>query len=286
LSDLPPDQLTHDQKRRIHYELEKALAQLIKAAPASDRARIAGEAMDTVFREIPWHPMLTLPEDEYRKRLARKIAAFSPWIPSGKDLIEIGCGKGEMTAAFAGRSKTCTGIDVSSEILKSAPRIPNVTYIVMDAVTLELPGDSFDIAVSSQLIEHLHPEDVAGHFAAVARVLRPGGCYVFNTPNRINGPWDVSRYFDDVATGFHLKEWTYAEIIAALRAAGFAKIRSQVFPGRLGLGPLFRMGVRSAAWKVLCEKLCAKVRHKTLRLKLSKALNVNDIFISAQVSRV
>lgn len=286
MSELSPDQLTPDQKRRKHYELEKALAERIKAAPASDRARIAGEAMDTVFREIPWHPMLTLPADEYRKRLARKIAAFSPWIPSGKDLLDIGCGKGEMTAAFAGRSKTCTGIDVSAEILKGAPRIPNVTYIVMDAVTLDLPDDSFDIAFSSQLIEHLHPDDVARHFAAVARVLRPGGRYVFNTPNRINGPWDVSRYFDEVATGFHLKEWTYAELVDVLRAAGFGRIVSQVFPGSLGIGPLFRLGVRGIAWKLFCEKLCAKIPHRALRLKLSKVLNVNDIIISAEISRV
>lgn len=286
MSDLQSDQLTPDEKRRLHYELEKALAERIKAAPASDRARIAGEAMDTVFREIPWHPMLTLPEDEYRKRLARKIAAFSPWIPPGKGLIEIGCGKGEMTAAFADRSKTCTGIDVSSEILRSAPRIANVTYIVMDAVTLDLPQDSFDIAISSQLIEHLHPEDVARHFAAVARVLRPGGRYIFNTPNRINGPWDISRYFDDVATGFHLKEWTYTELVPLLRASGFARLTSQILPGRLGSGPLFKVGVRSAAWKVLCERLCERIPHKGFRLKVSQGLNVNDVAICAEVSRV
>lgn len=277
-----PDQLSPDEKRRRHYELEKRLAERIRCAPASDRARIAGEAMDTIFREIPWHPLLTLPGDEYHKRLARKIAEFSRWVPYGKDILDIGCGKGEMTAAFAARSNSCTGIDVSAEILKDAPKDANVTYLVMDAVKLDLPDSSFDVALSSQLIEHLHPQDVPNHFREVSRVLRPGGRYVFNTPNRISGPWDVSRYFDDVATGFHLKEWTYSELVAVLREAGFGRIASQALPSSLGWGSLFWLGRRGVWWKLLCERICATIPRKGLRLKLSKVLNVNNIIIAAE----
>ena len=41
----------------------------------------------------------------------------------------------------------------------------------MNAGELGFPANSFDIAFSSQLIEHLYTEDVEFHFASVYRVL-------------------------------------------------------------------------------------------------------------------
>jgi len=280
MEDLPPD-----EKRRRHYELEKSLARDILAAPAEERARIAAEAMDRIFREIPWHPLLTLPEDEYRRRLARKIADFSPWVPDGGDVLEMGCGKGELIAFLASRSRRSVGIDISEVILDSARQAPNLEFRVMDAVRLDFPDASFDTAISSQLIEHLHPDDVLVHFREVARVLRPGGLYVFNTPNRITGPHDVSRYFDKTATGFHLKESTYGELATALRAAGFGRLETQILPGRLSRGCWFAFGRRSIGWKVGWERLLSLIPHKATRVALCKALNVNNITIAAHKKR-
>jgi len=277
--------MTQEEKRRRHYELEKVLAAEIMKAPPEERARITGEAMDRIFREIPWHPQLTLPEEEYRRRLLKKIAFFDPWIPSGKDILEIGCGKGEMTAALAARSRSCTGIDISQVILEDAIGAPNVRYLVMDAVSLDLPDESFDVAVSSQLVEHLHPDDAIKHFREVNRVLRSGGRYVFNTPNRITGPWDVSRYFDKVATGFHLKEWTYGELAHVLRAAGFDRLTSQMIPGQPSRGIFFDLG-RCGIWrKIAAEKLCSLIPNGRLRFLMSKLLNVNNIIICAEKFR-
>ena len=44
------------------------------------------------------------------------------------------------------------------------------------------------------------------------------------TPNRLNGPHDVSKYFDTVATGLHLKEYTVTELARVLRRAGFVRV--------------------------------------------------------------
>ena len=62
----------------------------------------------------------------------------------------------------------------------------------------------------------------------VFTALAPGGAYVCITPNRINGPHDISRQFDRVATGFHLKEYTISELITLFRAAGFTVVRQLV----------------------------------------------------------
>jgi hypothetical protein len=66
------------------------------------------------------------------------------------------------------------------------------------------------------------------HFRKVWRVLRRGGTYVLDTPNRVTGPHDISRYFDPVATGFHLKEWTFADLTAQATQLGFVEVRTDL----------------------------------------------------------
>jgi SAM-dependent methyltransferase len=62
------------------------------------------------------------------------------------------------------------------------------------------------------------------------RVLRPGGVYICVTPNRLNGPHDVSKHYDLIATGFHLKEYTVAELSRLFQRVGFRKIRALLGP--------------------------------------------------------
>ena len=83
-----------------------------------------------------------------------------------------------------------------------------------------------DCAYSDQLIEHLHPDDAITQLRAVYEALRPGGIYLCITPNRLTGPHDVSRGFDVVATGFHLREYSLSELTGLYRAAGLRQLRS------------------------------------------------------------
>ncbi len=71
---------------------------------------------------------------------------------------------------------------------------------------------SFDVAISMQLLEHLHPDDVHTHFSEVYRVLKPKGKYIVETPNKYVGPGDVSRFFSEVPEGFHLGEYSIYDL--------------------------------------------------------------------------
>ena len=82
------------------------------------------------------------------------------------------------------------------------------------------------LAYSNQLMEHLHPDDALIQLRNVWLALVPGGQYVCVTPNRLNGPHDISKYFDRVPTGFHLKEYTVTELARLMRATGFSHVAS------------------------------------------------------------
>jgi hypothetical protein len=90
-------------------------------------------------------------------------------------------------------------------------------------------------------MEHLHPDDVPGHLHAVFEILRPGGRFLIETPSLLTGPWDISRGFTDIASGFHLREYTNGEMGAMLRNAGFQRVRGPAVPARV----LGRLGSRN-----------------------------------------
>ena len=97
-----------------------------------------------------------------------------------------------------------------------------------DGTSILVARDSVDLVFSNQLIEHLHPDDVPLHLANVIKSLVKGGRYYCITPSRLTGPHDISMYFDDVATGLHLKEYTYSDLSALMRSAGFTKVSAVV----------------------------------------------------------
>src|SRR5690606_28242527 len=104
--------------------------------------------------------------------------------------------------------------------------IPNATFIASGVVRPPVPAASVDLAVSRQVVEHLHPDDIPEHFAAIAKIVAPGGVFIIETPNRVTGPWDVSRGITDDPTGFHLREFTHGELARLMRDAGFVRVSS------------------------------------------------------------
>jgi hypothetical protein len=77
-------------------------------------------------------------------------------------------------------------------------------------------------------MEHLHPDDASEQLQNVWKALTPGGIYICVTPNRLNGPHDISKHFDAVATGFHLKEYTTSELSDLFKTVGFSRVRAYV----------------------------------------------------------
>jgi SAM-dependent methyltransferase len=273
------------ERIRQHYLLEKSLARRILTSARENRTQVAIEAYDELFSRIFWHHQLHRSEEEKRERVAEKWMFFGHLFHSRSDILDIGAGSAHWTRFLASKSAgRCVGIDVSKEILFRPPGDPpNLELCIMDAVELDFPADSFDVALSSQLIEHLHPDDLDRHFVSVYKVLKEQGLYAFDTPSRLDGPHDISKHFDDVATGFHLKEWTYSELAAHLRKAGFTKIKTMALPWRLvRVFPFLRsLGTLPVSLLTPGERLVQSIKHKPLRTRLCQVFRVTPIYIIA-----
>jgi SAM-dependent methyltransferase len=118
------------------------------------------------------------------------------------------------------------GIDMSGASLgvarRRADQLPGelgarVQLIKMNAVRPEFAEGSFDYAVSTSMIEHLHPEDVDTHLREVWRVLRAGGRYLVWCPNRLGHHKDRPD---------HLSMMSHGELVGRMRRAGFVEFVS------------------------------------------------------------
>jgi SAM-dependent methyltransferase len=97
----------------------------------------------------------------------------------GASVLDIGCGRtAPGLLRIAGKARTLTGIDVIDFINDD----PQLNLIRNDVRKMSgVPTGSVDLAYSRAVMEHLEQPEAA--YAEIARVLAPGGSYVFTTPS-------------------------------------------------------------------------------------------------------
>lgn len=221
---LPPNRTL--QQVWNHYQTEAALAQRLKSADRAGRQRILATMYDELFSAVPDHPRLTRRTDsaDTARANASKRAVLRRWLRRDAVVLEFAPGDGEFAASIAPAVRKVIGVDISDQRAPGRSWPDNFELVLYDGFSLpQLEPGSVDVIFSDQLLEHLHPEDTAGHLQLCCGLLKPGGSYVIRTPHPVSGPWDVSRYFCDDPEGFHLKEWTYHELREALVRAGFQR---------------------------------------------------------------
>lgn len=247
---------------REHYEIEKALAAKLKNASAQERRTLYTAAYDELFRLVPHHhQVLTRQLPEVRqKSIGKRLKLLQRFLPEVHTYLEIGPGDCALALQVARRVQQVHAVDVSREITNNLSLPPNFQLFISDGTSIPVPNQSIDFAFSDQLMEHLHPDDAVAQLKNIHAALKPGGKYLCVTTNKLSGPHDISRDFDDVASGFHLKEYAIAELRDLFLQAGFSKVL--LYAG--GDGVYFRFPL----WMgLLLEQMIA-----ALPLKMGKAI--------------
>jgi 2-polyprenyl-6-hydroxyphenyl methylase/3-demethylubiquinone-9 3-methyltransferase len=104
-----------------------------------------------------------------------------------RDVLDLGCAGGFMAEAMALRGARVTGIDPAGEAIGAARRHAeaselDIRYDVGVGERLPYADASFDIVVCVDVLEHV--ADLRAVIGEVARVLRPGGKFLYDTINR------------------------------------------------------------------------------------------------------
>jgi SAM-dependent methyltransferase len=218
---------------RFHYEVEKKLAARLRGAKREERRRMYGQLYNQLYTQVKDHPLLqrkALSAEQLRRHqgIQSQLRFLHRFVRPASVFLEIGAGSCLVSIEVAKKVKRVIAVDVSDEITRRHDLPPNVELRIFDGVELPVEPGSVDLTYSHQVMEHIHPEDAFEQLRSVHRSLVAGGAYVCVVPNRISGPHDISRHFDEVATGFHMKEYTTSELALLLRRSGFCKTRSYV----------------------------------------------------------
>jgi 2-polyprenyl-6-hydroxyphenyl methylase / 3-demethylubiquinone-9 3-methyltransferase len=105
----------------------------------------------------------------------------------GRTILDVGCGGGILAEEFAKDGFEVTGIDPAPESITTArahatASALSITYNVGSGEQLPYGGSSFDMVSCCDVLEHV--DDVERVLTEIARVLRPGGLFFYDTVNR------------------------------------------------------------------------------------------------------
>ncbi len=238
------------EQLREQYEVEKELANRLRNAGREERRYLYTTLYDEFYRRVPHHSQLTRKKDPKAQLVivCIQMRFLKRFLNPESTFLEVGPGDCSLSLEMAKHVRKVYAIDVSREITKDIILPQNFELIISDGCSVPVAENSISVAYSNQLVEHLHPCDAFDQLQNIYKALAPGGIYICITPNRLTGPHDISKYFDKVSTGFHLKEYMVTELCNLFRKVGFSKISSYI--GAKGIYikfPLFLIK--------LCEKL-------------------------------
>ena len=206
-------------------------------------------------------------------RLPTDVAHYGPDIPTesdlhllgdvkGKRILELGCGGGQASIAFARQGAIATGVDISPTQIEFGKRLADsegvkVEFRVGDIADLAfLRSDSVDAVFSADAFGYV--EDLGRVFRQVHRVLKVGAPLVFSLPHPARQMIDEDAeqpllvrhpYFDRspmtrVRGGAVLTEYphSFADLAMGLVRSSY-RIEAIVEPEPSG------GGMRSAQWR-------------------------------------
>lgn len=222
--------------------------------------------MDKQHEQQPLPPTLYTEEyfrtacegyDEFNEsegeRLSRRLsAAFQlAEVTPGMNVLDVGCGRGEILRHCAKLGANAYGIDyapvavnLSQEVIEgmTSPTPGKTAVMLADAKTLPFPSHFFERVLMFDVVEHLHPWELHQAMLEVHRVLKPDGRFIIHTaPNvwydryaypvvrwfrTVMGegqkyPKDPRQFGVAVNEHVHVNEQSFVSMGQALRRAGF-----------------------------------------------------------------
>lgn len=144
-------------------------------------------------------------EDRYRgsrDEIRRRLAEYLPLFDGASNVLDIGCGRGELLGLFREHGITGRGIDINEEMVETC-RARGLTADLTDALSFVAaqPDQSLGGLIAIQVVEHLEPTYLMRLIETAYHKLKPGAPLVLETVN--TACW--AAFFDS-----YIRDFTHA----------------------------------------------------------------------------
>jgi SAM-dependent methyltransferase len=259
---------------------------------------------DQEFWETQWKPLLTASfyAPYLHGELGELDAPFTRFLPRDGEILEAGCGTGQVVAALRARQYDCVGVDYAEATLAQVREIlPTLPLSMGDVTHLDTvqPG-AYSAVISLGVAEHRR-EGPEPFLDEAWRILQPGGRLLISVPwfNTLRR-WKHRRgaYRSDV-NGLDFYQYAYSpeEFRRYLNQAGFRVIAEYPYGHYTGLAedvglmehlerfPLLARGIYRASG-ALGGILRPILAHMRLYVAEKKEHSVPDGMLSNKADRI
>jgi SAM-dependent methyltransferase len=169
-------------------------------APPSTRDRIKPSLTDRAYYVL--------------RELARCMADVASTLNGDERVLDYGCG----TMPYRKLFETAPGRYVGADL----PDNPAADLMIDSAGEIPVPDGSFDIVLSSQVLEHV--EDPQAYLSEARRILAPSGKLILST----HGSWRYHPHPEDYW------RWTASGLRKVVKSSGFEVVRIHGVMGPFG----------------------------------------------------
>lgn len=173
------------------------------------------------------------------RRIALILKHLLPaeYLRPGRQVLEIGCGTGRISAVLHASAAKLTVNDISEKLCREVADRIGCAALPGDCAKLACADESFDVVISSECLEHtLKPWEV---LKEMRRVLKKDGCLVLTTPNKFWYPALVLARSLKVRKFRGIENWTWPSAMRRwLTANGFTDVHfsgCHLFPWQIPL---------------------------------------------------
>lgn len=188
--------------------------------PPAPAATTAGPDIDA-FKYVAF-------EDRFRgsrEEIRRRLSDYPPLFAGARNVLDIGCGRGELLDLFREHGVEARGIDVNDDMVEAC-RARGLTAERADALAYltALPDGSLGGLIAIQVVEHLEPPYLMRLIETAHHKLAPGAPLVFETINA--ACW--AAFFDSYIRDFtHVRPLHPETLRYLVQASGFTRTEIQ-----------------------------------------------------------
>jgi SAM-dependent methyltransferase len=164
-------------------------------------------------------------EDQFRgsrEAIRRALEDYVPRFAGARDVLDVGCGRGEFLELLRKAGVTARGIDLNREMVEVC-RSHGLDVTEADAVGFmeRLPDASLGGVFSAQVVEHLQPAYLLRFLELSYHKLRPGGTMILETLNPACWVAFFDSYIRDITHAWPLHPDTLKYLVLA---SGFTEV--------------------------------------------------------------